>query len=184
MMIVGDKIIIDVIDPRSLEWMRQRRNDPELRQYFREWKDISKDRQEIWYKERGNNTNKCHVYFEIREASKEKDKENHIDNLIGCMGLHYINWQLRSAEFGIYLDYTVRGKGYGKESLSMLFDYGFNEMNMHKIWAEVYNFNSAINVYTHGLGMKVDGVLRDNKFTKGKYHDSTMISILEDEWRK
>jgi RimJ/RimL family protein N-acetyltransferase len=183
-MIKGEKVIIDVIDPSSLEWMRQRRNDPELRQYFREWKDISKDRQAAWYKERGNNTSREHVYFEIRNAVGEDNKKNHIDNLIGCMGLHYINWQLRSGEFGIFLDYEARGKGQGKEALSMLFDYGFNEMNLHKIWAEVYDFNKALNVYTHGLGMTIDGRLRDNKFTGGKYYDSVMISILEDEWRK
>ena len=55
-------------------------------------------------------------------------------------------------------------------------------MNLHKIWAEVYDFNKALNLYVDAIGMKVDGKLRHNQFVDGVYVDSTMLSILEDEW--
>ncbi|KKL78473.1 hypothetical protein LCGC14_2024540, partial [marine sediment metagenome] len=64
-MLEGEKVILEEIDPENIEWVRQQRNDPEMRQYFREWKDISKDKQGRWYKDRGNNTNPNHVYFQI-----------------------------------------------------------------------------------------------------------------------
>lgn len=189
-MLTGEKVILDVISPSSVEWMRQQRNRPELRKYFREWKEISVDQQAKWYASRGNNTDPNHVYFEIRinplyiPIRIPPTPNIHIahDAPVGCTGLHYVDWRLRSAEFGVFISDEVRGQGIGKEALTMLFDYGFREMNLHKIWAEVYTNNSALKVYTNGLGMHVDGLLRHTQFSDGKYLDSTMLSILEDEW--
>ena len=75
----------------------------------------------------------------------------------------------------------VRGKGLGGEALFLLFDYGFREMNLHKIWCEVYDSNASVNLYRR-LGFQDDGVLRDNYFHGGKYGNSIMMSVLEDEW--
>jgi len=192
-MLVGGKVRLDVIDPKNIEWMRLQRNDPEMRQYFREWKEISKDQQQKWYSSRGNNTDVNHVYFEVHAVNQEDYSQstseimmlhghNPDKSLVGCLGIHYVDWRLRSGEFGIFLAKDVRGKGLGKEALVILFDYGFREMNLHKIWAEVYEFNQALDVYTKGLGMHVDGMLRHSQFCDGRYINSTMLSVLEDEW--
>ena len=186
-MLKGSKVTLDVIDVDNIEWMRAQRNQPEMRQYFREWKDISKDQQAKWYASRGNNSDPNHVYFQIAVREELKGtlsyaRQHSIPDIIGCCGLHYVDWRLRSAEFGIFLSQDVRGQGFGKDALTVLFDYGFREMNLHKIWAEVYDNNQAINTYTKGLGMKQDGLLRDNYFKNGKYGNSIMLSVLEDEW--
>lgn len=176
-MIFGNKVVLAEIDQENIEWMRQQRNDPEMRRYFREWKDISKDQQLNWYKTRGNNSDPNHVYFQIMSLIGSSEP----GPVIGCCGLHYIDWRLRSAEFGIFISKDSRGSGCGKEALKMLFDYGFDEINLHKIWAEVYGFNQAKDLYVN-LGMKEDGVLRHNCFHGGKYYDSVILSILESEW--
>lgn len=187
-MLVGKKVILEEIDPENLEQLRQWRNDPNLRKYFREYKDITKDRQVEWYREKGNNTNIEHVYFQIMGLPEKLDatypEEQRIAKryLIGCTGLHYIDFRARSAEFGIFLG-TDRGTGRGKEALSMLCKYGFEELNLHKIWAEVYSGNDSINLY-HKLGFKDEGLLRDAYFHEGKYGNSIMMGLLEDEWRE
>lgn len=184
-MLIGKKVILEEIDFNNIEQLRLWRNDPSLRKYFREWKDITVDKQKIWYNNAGNNSNQNHVYFQIMERDKfALNKKSQINNrsLIGCCGLHYINWQLRSAEFGIFLG-EGRGKGMGKESLCMLVDYGFKEMNLHKIWAEVYDNNNSIHLY-HKIGFMDEGILRDNYFSEGKYGNSIVMSVLEQEWRE
>lgn len=189
-MIRGEKVYLCEIDSSNIEWMRNQRNTPELRKYFREWKDISYSQQHKWYESRGNNSDPNHVYFEIHDGSAKQSKpkpradKNSSPNssLVGCCGLHYVDWRLRSAEFGIFVSQEARGKGLGKEALTLLFDYGFREMNLHKIWAEVYDNNNALGLYTNALGMKVDGKLRHSQFTNGEYIDSTLLSILEGEW--
>lgn len=187
-MLDGKKVILDVVDKDDIEWMRQQRNMPEMRQYFREWKEISKDQQEWWYNDRGNNTNPNHVYFKVLEKydpdmtwPDDTEEEKNPTRLVGCCGLHYLDWRMRSAEFGVFLSKEARGKGIGKEALTMLFDYGFREMNLHKIWCEVYDNNTSVELYRK-LGFKDEGLLRDNYFCGGKYGNSIMMSVLEDEW--
>jgi len=181
-MIIGKRIILEEIDPKNIEQMRQWRNDPSLRKYFREFKDISVDKQLEWYKDRGNNRNDGHIYFQIME--RRIDEQGHpisMDrDLVGCTGLHYINWRLRSAEFSIFLAKS-QGKGFGRDALRMMFDYGFRECNFDKIWGEVYDFNKALDLYK-GLGMKEDGKIRHSQFTDGKYCDSVVLSVLQEEW--
>ncbi len=186
-MLIGNKIILEEIDPENVEQLRLWRNQPELRRYFREYKDITKDKQDVWYKERGNNSDVEHVYFQIMglpQLDPTYPQEQQVDKryLIGCCGLHYIDFRARNAEFGIFLG-TDRGTGRGKEALIMLCDWGFKELNLHKIWAEVYDNNDAVEIYRK-IGFKDEGILRDSAFHEGKYVNSTMMSILEDEWRE
>lgn len=176
-MLTGKKVILEEVAPENIEQLRKWRNNPELRQWFREYKDISVDKQAKWYAERGNNLNPDHVYFQIMEKNPVKNV------LAGCCGLHYIDFRLRKAEFGVFLGPDFRGMGLGKEALTMMFDYGFNELNLHKIWCEVYEGNDSINLYRK-LGFKDEGVLRDNWFHNGHYGNSIMMSVLETEWRK
>lgn len=176
-MLIGKNVILDTIETEDMEWMRRMRNNPALRQYFREWKDITRDKQIKWYNSRGNNSAADHVYFAIRDP----ESINQPNNLTGCCGLHYIDWRLRSAEFGVFVNPKVRGGGIGTEALTMLFDYGFREMNLHKIWCEVYDGNISINLYRR-LGFRDEGTLRDNYFCNGVYGNSIMMSVLEDEW--
>jgi RimJ/RimL family protein N-acetyltransferase len=204
-MLVGKRVVLEDIDPDNIEWMRQQRNMSEMRQYFREWKDISKDQQEAWYKSRGNNSDPNHVYFQIMaipekngsgvlelptkhnmlygqlDAKKQRELAVSERCVIGACGLHYIDWRLRSAEFGIFISKEARCLGLGKEALLMLCNYGFREVNLHKIFAEVYDNNKALGLYT-SVGFSTDGVFRDNYFCDGKYGNSHLISVLEDEW--
>ena len=180
-MLKGEKVYLCEVDPDSNEWLRTQRNEPEMRQYFREWKDITIDMQNRWYQSRGNNTDPNHVYFEIHSNNPSGGGSLKPKELVGCTGLHYIDWVLRSAEFGIFLTKKAKGRGFGKEALQLLFDYGFREMNLHKIWCEVYDNNESIHLYRK-LGFIDEGILRDNYFSDGKYRDSYRLSILEDEW--
>lgn len=172
-MISGKKIGLTSVSTESLEQFREWRNRPELRQYFREHRELSKEMQTNWFNSKVlNDPNQYN--FEIRDLDSKK--------LIGHCGLYYINWIARTAEFGIYIgDNNFRNGGYGSDSLRTLIDYGFNQLNLNKIWAEVYSNNDAFHVYTH-VGFKVDGVLRQNVYKNGEYYDATIISMLKSEY--
>ncbi len=174
-MIQGKKIYLSSLERHNIDILREWRNQPELRQYFREHKEISSDMQIGWYENKVlGDSNQYN--FEIHDLQSSK--------LIGHCGLYYINWISRSAEFGIYIgDYSFRNGGYGSDSLRTLIQYGFNQLNMNKIWAEVYSNNKALDVYTR-VGFKIDGVLRQNVFKNGEYLDSTIISLLKSEYEE
>ena len=106
MALTGSKVCLTAVNKESIEQLREWRNRPDLRKYFREHRELSKDMQEKWFESRVlGDPNQ--INFEIHE--KEADK------LIGHCGLYYINWVHRHAEFGIYIgDDSFRGGGYGE----------------------------------------------------------------------
>jgi len=178
-MLTGKNIILEEVMPESIEQLRIWRNDPSARQYFREWKDITPDKQKKWYDERGNNSNQNHVYFQIMKIDP-LDSNKKI--LIGCCGALNIDWRIRSAELSIFIDKNHQGCGFGRETLNILIDYVFSEINLHRFWGECYNSNNAIKLYT-SVGFKIDGKIRHSWFHNGKYGDSYIFSMLDDEWR-
>ena len=174
-MLKGKKIYLSSVEENSLEQLREWRNNPELRRYFREHREISSVMQKNWYKTRVlDNPNQ--VDFEIHDK--------HTDKLLGHCGLYYINWIHRHAEFGIYIgDEDFRQGGYGSDALRTLLKYGFNDLNLNKIWCEVYSNNDAIDVYRH-IGFVDEGCLRQNYFNEGQYWDSCLMSMLREEYRE
>ena len=173
-MIEGKKIVLESVDSDHLEQFRIWRNKPELRKYFREYREISDKMQQEWYLKITKDTNQ--VNFSI------KDKETR--ELIGHCGLYYINWITRAAEFGIYIGQdSHKSGGFGSDALRQLCRYGFEDLNLNKIWCEVYSNNTSIEVYKH-LGFIEEGILRDNYFSEGRYWNSHIMSVLKTEYEK
>jgi RimJ/RimL family protein N-acetyltransferase len=103
---------------------------------------------------------------------------------LGGIGLHDIDWILRSAEAGIVIgnkDYW--GKGYGTDAMRTLMRLAFDRMNMHRVWLRVYDFNVRAIASYERCGFQRWGVLRDGKFIRGRYHDTIVMGILESEYR-
>lgn len=168
---------LEEIDEKNIEQLRVWRNNPQLRQYFREYRDITKDKQLEWYKSKGNNSSPNNIYFQISLDAAGTEE------IIGCCGILNIDWRLRSGELSIFIARGVQGQGYGKEALLKLMKYAFEEVNLHKFWGECYDSNSAIELYKK-VGFTVDGICRDTWYHNGRYGNSFMFSILEDEWKK
>ena len=89
-MIKGKKVVLDPVNTEDLEQFRNWRNDPDLRKYFREYREISDEMQTRWFDKTINDQNQ--VNFSIKEKQTKK--------LIGHCGLYYINWRARHGEFG------------------------------------------------------------------------------------
>lgn len=76
------------------------------------------------------------------------------------------------------------GKGYGTEALSLLVEFGFNVLNLHRIGLDVFEYNErAIKSYEK-LGFKQEGRIRDELFYDGKFHDSILMGVLRNEFKK
>ena len=64
-----------------------------------------------------------------------------------------------------------------------LIKYGFEDLNLNRIWCEVYSNNDAIDVYRH-IGFKDEGILRQTYFNEGKYWDSHLMGMLREEYEQ
>jgi RimJ/RimL family protein N-acetyltransferase len=103
--------------------------------------------------------------------------------LLGGCGVNSIDWKNSHATLGIFIgEIDYLGKGYGTDAFKTLIRFVFDEMNVNKVKLDVYSFNErAIKSYEK-CGFKKDGILREELFREGKYHDIISMSILRKEY--
>lgn len=106
------------------------------------------------------------------------------NEVIGDIALQDIDRTNRNASLRIAIDSDEHmGKGYGPESICVLLEYAFGILNLHRIELQVFAYNErAIKAYEK-VGFVREGVQRDALFYNHRYHDSIVMSILEDEYR-
>lgn len=175
-MIKGNKVYLTAIEQKDLSQLMEWRNIPQLRKYFREYREISIDMQNTWYQNKVLK-DPFTIMFSIRAITD--------DELLGCCGLCYINWVHRNADLSLYIGWNesyIDDNGYAKESCELLFKYGFKELGLQKIWTEIYEFdNKKYNLY-HQLGFHDDGLLRNQYYYDGKWWNSYILSLLQNEF--
>ena len=105
------------------------------------------------------------------------------DKMIGTLSLENVNYNSRTAVFGIFIgDENYRSNGYGTESIRLLLDFAFNYVNLNSIKLTVLECNErAIKCYKK-CGFKEAGRWRKSKYVNGKYYDSIMMDILAEEF--
>ena len=176
-MLEGNKVYLVAVEKEDLEQLRNWRNREDYRKFFREYREISKDMQMAWYDSKVLKDNST-IMFSI------KDKETH--ELLGCCGLCYINWVNRLADLSLYIGYEnsyIDDNGYAEEACELLFNYGFKELALNKIWTEIYEFDEKKLALYDKLGFNKDGFLREQYFHDGKWWGSYMLSLLSREWK-
>ena len=155
-MIKGKKVGLRAVEKQDLPFLRDWRNIVEFRKNFREVRELSLNDQEAWF-DHLQKTKHINYMFTIVDLDTQKP--------IGAAGLLYINWIIRSADFSFYIgddNKYIGNDGIAKEATQLLIDYGFNNLNLHKIWMELYEFDSEkLNFFQKEFKFKQDGLLRD-----------------------
>lgn len=173
-MIKGEFVGLRAVEKEDLQLLRDWRNLTDFRKHFREVRELSLSDQEAWF-ESLQKTKHFNFMFTIIDLQTNTP--------IGAAGLLYINWVIRSADFSFYIGEEKIYVGEDektKEAAQLLIDYGFKNLNLHKIWMELYEFDSKkINFFLNEFGFKKDGKLRDNCYENGRYWDSLIISLIQ-----
>lgn len=76
---------------------------------------------------------------------------------------------------------AIRGKGLGKEALLAILRYGFETLDLQRIYLDFYTGNPAEYLYL-SVGFKEEGVLRGNCRKDGILHDVHLMSMMRPEW--
>ena len=125
-----------------------------------------------------------HIMLTVVNVNTSLDNDDPERSVIGIVGLTYIDWVRRHAEASIYVASGHRNNGSGHTALTLLLDYGFKNLGLHRITAEIYAYNEPSRRLFEQVGFKHEGVLRDHQFWQGRWHDSHLFGILDSEWIK
>ena len=109
------------------------------------------------------------------------DKET--DVFIGTTGLYRIEWVMRTAEFRVFLgNKKFWNRGIGAECTKLMVIYGFDKLNVNKVFLGVNADNGgAVRAYEKA-GFVREGILRQEQYRNFRYYDVIRMSILRSEY--
>jgi ribosomal-protein-alanine N-acetyltransferase len=107
------------------------------------------------------------------------------DTFIGTTGLYSINWIMRTAEFRIFLgNKAYWNRGIGTECTKLMVVYGFEKLNLNRIWLGVNADNiGGVRAYEKA-GFVREGILRQEQYRNFRYYDVVRMSMLRSEYEK
>ncbi len=59
-----------------------------------------------------------------------------------------------------------------------MLEYGFDELNLHRVWCEIYAIDDAKQAFLPKLGFELEGRHKETHFTEGKWVDSLYYGLL------
>ncbi len=121
----------------------------------------------------------CNEYYKKREAIEWKIIDKNTNQYIGNIGFWKIIAEHCRGEIGYSLNPKYWGSGYMSESLKTIIRFGFSELNLHSVEANVNPKNAnSIKLLEH-VGFKKEGYFRENFLFKNKFIDTITYSLLE-----
>ncbi len=103
------------------------------------------------------------------------------DTLIGTAGYNWWHHANNSAEVGYDLARRYWNQGLMTEALAPVLAFGFDQMALNRIEAEVTVGNEASTRVLSKLGFQSEGLLRQRGHWKGAYHDVWLYSLLHSD---
>ena len=105
------------------------------------------------------------------------------DVVIGRIGLHRYLPSHRSADFHIGIGDRVHwSKGYGREAVTLLLNYAFGEIDLHRVGLTVFAANDRAVALYRKLGFVEEGRWRQLLRRDGVDQDVLLMGILRHEW--
>jgi len=103
---------------------------------------------------------------------------------IGLVELVEIKVIHRNAEFQIIIAPEYQGQNYATRAAQLAIEYSFCVLNLHKLYLLVDKENhKAIHIYEK-LGFITEGVLLQEFFINGRYHDVIRMAIFQNDYFK
>jgi len=102
--------------------------------------------------------------------------------LVGDVGIHFIDPEGFQAEVGCTLSKHQQGKGYATEALTATIDYLFGSLNKRRILTSIDPRNTASIQLVERLNFRKEGHFKESIFFKGEWVDDVVYAMLSHEW--
>nr|QCO92854.1 hypothetical protein [uncultured bacterium] len=175
-MITGSTVRLRAIERQDLPYFVAWLNDPEVRKNLLVHIPLSQVQEDGWFEQNLRRPlEEQPLGIEARTGEGWK--------LIGNCGFGNLDWRNRGAEIGIFIgDKSFWNKGYGTQAIGLMVKYGFNTLNLNRIYLNVFETNlRGIRCYEKA-GFVSEGRLRQAIFQDGQFIDMLVMSVLRSEW--
>lgn len=106
------------------------------------------------------------------------------NQVIGDFSFWRIDHKNHRGEIGYSLKPKFWGKGLMSETMDVLLDFGFNQLNLHSFEANINPKNQASRQLLVKAGFVKEAYFKENYFFEGQYLDSEIYSLIKSEHLK
>ena len=177
-MLKGKRVILRPLQKLDISLFLKWYNDPEITQYMGIYLPLTEINEGKWLEEAAGGRNGTQVFFVIEAF------ENNRANPIGSISLERIDSKNQNAELGIGIgEKKYWDKGYGTEAARLLVDYGFKQLNLHRISSTVFSPNKRSLKMHHKVGFTKEGIRKQAFFKNGQFLDLVVFGLLREDWQ-
>jgi len=175
--IKGERIDLVAENIKWVDLFCKWKNDPEVRRYSRNNWPRTIEEIKKWSEPSPRGQIKEFIDLTIFHKADKRP--------IGIIGFGHINWVSRNANiFAMIGESEYWGKGIVGEASKLVIEYGFNELNFHKIYAGIYTPNERSLRVAEKLGFKKETILKEAQYVDGQYLDIHKFALFKRDWIK
>jgi diamine N-acetyltransferase len=177
--LIGTRIRLRAAEKTDIDSFINWINDPDVTENLMLVSPMSRIEEERWYENMLQRPPHEHVLvIDIKDAEHPGEWR-----AIGTCQFIQFDWRNRSAELGIMIgEKSFWNQGYGTETMRLLLEHGFNTLNLHRVWLQVYAKNArGIRAYEKA-GFIHEGKFRQAHYQHGMYYDVHIMSAIKQEW--
>lgn len=106
------------------------------------------------------------------------------NTMLGSVYLQNFDEENNRAEWGIFLNTEKsHGKGVGTEAGSLILQYAFEQLGMHKVMSKVLASNEISIRMNERIGYRQEAYLREELLINGKYEDLILFGAIKGDMR-
>jgi len=168
--LIGKKIYLRGLEEQDLENLRKWLCDSEITKLlFQGERPLNLDHMKQEFQTKINDDSE--IVFAIMTKSNNKH--------IGWAGIYDINRSSRNAEVRFFIgDKKYWKMGLATDAVSLLIDYAFNKLNLHRIFGGSNIENKGSVKVFKKLKFKQEGIIKEGHFRNGKYYDLVTFGLI------
>ena len=118
-------------------------------------------------------------YYEEQDGLRWGITLKSTGDFVGSVGLHGWDSTVRFAEVGYDLSEPFWGQGYATEVTQRVIQFGWEEMNLQRIEADVVSENDGSVRVLEKLGFQYEGTRQRRVLLGDTYHDELLYALLK-----
>lgn len=173
----GERVTLDLLRPDDLDDLAAMQGDPEVCRYLL-YEARSREKVAEMLERDAAATHLAAKGDYLQPAIRSRSGA-----FLGTMYFEVQSVEDRTAEIGWILTPGTQGHGYATEAARLLLALAFDELGLHRVYAELDPRNTGSVRICERLGMRHEGHFVEHMWLKGEWTDTGHYALLEREWQ-
>lgn len=170
-----ERLVLRRIESRDAESLFKYRSDSVTNQY-QGWIPKTIDDAHNFIAKTAEKINEYDSWFQLAIINRDNDE------MIGDIGIHFLDEENYQVEIGCTLAKSHHRKGIANEALKAIIEYLFVNLYKQRITCSIDPQNTASIKMVEKLGFRKEAHFRQSILIDGEWYDDVVYAILKDEW--